>query len=309
MCRDAIYGFDLEFGTHERWIPTADGSIGTSVNDYGVAKCTKIMDSTLDDIEFLVSSDHRVGVLETLDEGPCDRDQLRAVTGASSPTMGRVLNDFGDRNWIERDGHTYRLTGLGEFVADRLAEFVDAMTVERRLREVSPWLPYELEGFSVDFLSDAVVSYPGPGYPFKPIERHVHLMEETETIRGFGMVLLKANVVESFFDSVFDGLHVEMIYPPEVFEAMLTWNPDDVARSLQLDHHSVYLHDDLPNSDWCGICLSDERLSICCYEPETGSLRSIVDTDDTDAYSWGESIVEQYRTEAQPLEDVDELLS
>ena len=267
------------------------------------------MGAILDEIEFLVSSDHRVGVLERLNDGPCDRDTLRSVTGASSPTMGRVLNDFNDRNWIERDGRTYQLTGLGEFVANRFAEFSDAMVTERRLRDISPWLPTDLDGFSVELLTDAVVSYPGPGYPYEPLDRHVQLVEESETIRGFGMVLLKANVLEVYFDCVFAGLTVEMIYSPHVFETMLAWNPETVTEAIQRDNYTVMFHDDLPNSEWCGICLSDDRVSLCCYEPETGMLQSLVDTDAPKAYAWGESILEHYRAEAQPLEDADELLS
>lgn len=267
------------------------------------------MRSALDDVEFLVSSKHRTGVLQALADQPCDRNELRAVTGASSPTMGRILSDFQDRHWIERDNHTYRLTGMGEFVVDQLDGFLEAMGLEGALRDVAPWLPYELEGFSVDFLTDAVISFPGPGYPYTPLERHMQLMEETEAVRGFGMVLLKANVVEAVFDHIFEGLNVEMIYPPEVFEEMLTWDPDTVAESLTLEHHTVYLHDDLPHSEWCGICLSDERLSICCYEPGTGMLRSLVDTDDQQARSWGESVLEQYRDEAEPVEEADEVLS
>ncbi|MDJ1430557.1 transcriptional regulator [Halostagnicola sp. A-GB9-2] len=267
------------------------------------------MAKALEDVEFLVSSSHRVGVLNALMEHPRDRNELRETTGASSPTMGRILSDFETRRWIEREGHTYRLTGSGEFVADRLAEFLEAMALERRLRDISPWLPYELDGFCVDLLTDAVVSYPGPGYPYEPLERNEHLLEETETIRGFGMVLLKASVLEDFFDRVFDGLEVEMIYPPHVFEAILNWNSEVVCEAVELDTHTVYLHDDLPSSEWCGICLSDTRLSICCYEPDTGTLRSLVDTDTARAYEWGESIIERYRTEAQPLDDAEDLRS
>ena len=267
------------------------------------------MNTAREDIEFLVSSDHRMGVLDTLAENPCDRNDLRAATGASSPTMGRILSDFEDRYWIEREGHTYRLTGLGKFVADQLAGFLDAMAAEQRLREVSPWLPYELDGFSVELLTDAVVSYPGPGYPYEPVDRNAQLIEETDTIRGFGMVMLKASVLDDFFECVFDGLQVEMIYPPQVFETILAWNPETVLDSIELNHHTVYLHDDLPNSDWCGVCLSDDRISICCYEPETGMLRSLVDTDAPQAYSWGESVIERYRSEARLLTDADDLRS
>ena len=266
------------------------------------------MDTTLDDIEFLASSQHRVGVLDALIENPCTRRDLRTETGASSPTMGRVLTDLEDRHWITKAERTYQLTDLGEFVATQLREFRDAMHLEHSVREVWPWLPTELDGFSVELLTDAVVSYPGPGYPYETLHRHVQLVEETETIRGFGMVLLKANVREVYFDCLFDGMAVEMIYPPHVFETMLAWNSDIVTAAIDRDNYTVMLHDDLPNGEWCGICLSDDRVSLCCYDPDTGMLQSLIDTDDPNAYSWGESIVEQYRAEAQPLDDVDDLL-
>lgn len=42
-------------------------------------------------------------MLEALAEGPTDRASLRAETGASSPTVGGVLADFGARRWVGRD--------------------------------------------------------------------------------------------------------------------------------------------------------------------------------------------------------------
>lgn len=64
-------------------------------------------DAPLDDIAFLARSAHRVGVLDALAEGQRERDQLRDATGASSPTLGRILADFEERHWVARDGRPY----------------------------------------------------------------------------------------------------------------------------------------------------------------------------------------------------------
>ncbi|WP_440770998.1 helix-turn-helix transcriptional regulator [Natronorubrum sp. DTA28] len=267
------------------------------------------MGETLDDIDFLVRSDHRVGVLETLAERPGDRNDLRAATGASSPTMGRILADFQDRHWIERDGRTYRLTELGEFVADRFGTFADAMALERRLRAVWPWLPHEVEGFGVDLFTDAVVSVPGPGYPYQPVERLTQLLAETTTMRGFGMAILKSSNLEPFFDRALDDLVCEYIYPPAVFEELLSWDGKTVAEATTRSNYTVLLHDDLPMGERCGICLFDDRVSICCFDHETGTLRSLVDTGSDEMYGWAASYYEQFRVEASPLEAADDLLS
>ena len=267
------------------------------------------MGTTLDDIEFLVISDHRVGVLDALARGPRDRDELRTATGASSPTMGRVLADFQDRHWIERDGRTYRLTSLGALVAGQFTEFRDAMAYQRRLCEIWPWLPHEIEGFTVELFSDVVVSKPGPGYPYKPIERLTELLTTTRTMRGFGMALLKSGNLEPFFDHVLDGLECEYIYPPAVFEDLLSWDEERVVETAMHPNYTVLLHDDLPLEDRCGICLFDDRVSICCYDTETGSLQSLVDTGSDEMCRWAESYYEQFRDEARLLDDEAEPLS
>lgn len=125
---------------------------------------THDMDSVLEEIAFLARSSHRLGVMKGLTDGAREREGLRAATGASTPTMSRILTDFEDRRWIVRDGPTYYLTPLGEFVAERFLGLREAMEIERKLRDVWQWLPREMEGFSVDLLTNAVVSYPGPGY-------------------------------------------------------------------------------------------------------------------------------------------------
>lgn len=90
----------------------------------------------MDEVEFLARSDHRVGVLEELTAGVRDRADLRTATGAFASTAGRVLSDFEERRWIARDGPSYGLTPLGEYVADRFLDLRDAMETERKLRDV-----------------------------------------------------------------------------------------------------------------------------------------------------------------------------
>lgn len=260
------------------------------------------MDSPNEEIEFLVRSDHRVAVLETLADRPRDRTELRSATGASRSTMGRVLSAFEDRRWVVRNGRTYELTVLGAFVADRLEELRDAMRLERTLRDVAQWLPYEIDGFSVDLFTDAVVSHPGPGYPYRPVERIEHLLDEAETVYGFGMAMLKSSALEAFFERTLDDLDCEYVYPPAVFEELLAWDEETVMEATTRPGYTVLLHDSLPVREWCGICLFDERVSICCYDPETGLLQAVVDTESPEMRAWAESVYERYRSEARPLE-------
>ena len=268
------------------------------------------MDAMPDDIEFLVTSDHRVAVLDTLTGGPRDRNELRSATGASSPTISRVLADFEERSWVEREGRTYRLTGLGEFVANRLTEFVDAMTVEHQLRDVWHWLPHEFDGFDVDLFSDVDVTYPGPGYPDRPTERRLELITETSTWRGVGVAMLGLRTLEASFERFLDQqdeFQCEYIYPPEVFEELLSWgDTETIMEAANSESYTVLLHGELPIADRFEISLFDDCVTICCYDYERGGLQALIETPSRDMRTWAESYYDQFREEAHPLGDAYE---
>ncbi|WP_338728519.1 transcriptional regulator [Haladaptatus sp. DJG-WS-42] len=260
------------------------------------------MDSAIADIEFLARSTHRVGVLEALETSPRDRADLKAVTGASSPTMGRILSDFEHRRWIVRAGRTYELTPLGEFVADRFLNLCEAMETEHKLRDVWQWLPREMEGFSVELFADAVVSVPGPGYPYEPVERLTHLIQETTRMRGFDTIVQKSINNEAVCDAVLDGMELEYVFSPTALEGTYAWNPERVRAVATSENCTVFVHDNLPDGDRCGIGIVDDRVGICCHDRTTGALVAIIDTDSPAAREWAISVYEGVRADASPVE-------
>ena len=267
------------------------------------------VEPSLAEIEFLARSVHRVGVLDALAERPHDRADLRAATGASSPTVGRVLSDFEERRWVVRTGHEYELTPLGAFVADRFADLREAMETERTLRDVWQWLPREMEGFTVDLFADAVVSHPGPGYPYEPVDRITRLIEGTDSMRGFGTTVLKSSNLEAACRAILGGTEFEYVYSPDVLAAVVSWNPERVAAAAACENCTTLVHDALPDGEWCGLGIYDDRVGICCHDVETGALRAVVDTDSAAARAWAESEYERIRAEARPLDGVDGLAS
>ena len=260
------------------------------------------MTAGIESIEFLARSAHRVGVLETLADGSTDRMALREATGASSPTVGRVLADFEDRRWVVRDGKTYALTPLGEYVADRFLSVRDAMATEEKLRDVWRWLPLEMPGFSVDLFADAVVSYPGPAYPYEPVERLCHLIESTSTMRGFDSIVYKSSNLEAACRAVLDGMEFEYVFTPEALEGTFAWNPEWMAAVAACENASVYVHDHLPDGDRCGLGIVDDRAGICCHDPRTGALVAVIDTDAPEAREWAISVFETVREAATPVD-------
>ncbi|MFC4440141.1 MULTISPECIES: helix-turn-helix transcriptional regulator [Natrialbaceae] len=261
------------------------------------------MVSSIEEIEFIACSEHRVGVLDALAEGGCDRADLRAATGAHASTIGRVIGDFEERRWIERSGSTYELTPLGEFVAERFAAFREAMDTEGKLRDVWQWLPREMEGFSVDLFADAVVAYPGPGYPYEPVDRVIQLFEESDSMCGFGATVFKSVANEAFCRAVLEGMEIEFVYSPAILAATVDWNPDLFEKTAARDHCTVLIHDDLPDRTRCGIDIFDDRVGICCHDTETRALQAWIDTDAPETREWAQAVFERYRQEARPVDE------
>jgi predicted transcriptional regulator len=215
--------------------------------------------------------------------------------------MGRILTDFEDRRWIVRDGPTYELTRLGEFVAARFLELREAMVIERKLRDVWRWLPREMEGFSAELFADAVVSYPGPGYPYEPVERLTQLIERTSRLRGFDSIVFKSINNETVCQAVLDGMELEYVYSPTALEGTFEWNPERVMEAAARENCTVYVHDDLPDGNRCGLGIVDDRAGICCHDAETGALTAVIDTDAPAAREWAIAAFERAREEAEPV--------
>lgn len=267
----------------------------------------------LDEVEFLTTSKHRVTVLQSLREAPRDRRDLRGITGASSPTMSRILIDFEQRDWLKRDGDRYRLTPLGVFVADRLVEFVDAMAVEHRLRDIWEWLPHEMDGFSIDLFSDVKITRPSPGYPDRAIERRLSLIAGASRWHGLGVAMLGLRTLHDAFERFLDqadDLTCVYIYPPTVFEEILAWGEETIHEAAQTASYTPLVHDGLPVDDRFEVCLFDDLVTICCYDDETGALQAIIETESEEARAWAERLFSRYRSEADPFDVVfDEVSS
>jgi predicted transcriptional regulator len=251
------------------------------------------LEASLADIEFLARSSHRVNVLDALAQDPFERSELSELTGASAPTMGRVLADLQERRWIDRDGPTYRLTHLGEFVADQFSTLCDAMTTERTLRDVWQWLPREMAGFSVDLFTDAVVSYPGPGYPYEPVERAAELIGNTRRMAGFGTAVIKSGSLETVCGAVMEGLELEYVFTPATFETTVAWDPEVIRETIACENCTVFVHDGLPDNDRCGLTIVDDRIAICCHDAETHTLQAVIDTGSPEAREWATAVHER----------------
>ena len=256
-------------------------------------------EAAIADVAFLTRSVHRTRALVALAERPRSRSDLRETTGVSASTIGRMLGEFQRRHWIRRDGHQYEATQLGAFVAAAMRELTRQVAIEQKLRDVWQWLPTEVDGFTVEMCSDAVVSVAETADPYRPVRRFVSLLAETDRFRFVGSDLaLIEPCKDEFRQRVLDGVRTEIIDPPSVARHVLSAYPDHCADPLKSGNLTIRVHDDVPSY---GLGLFDDRIGIVGYSTDSGTVQVLIDTDAAAARDWAESTYERYRSEASPL--------
>lgn len=260
----------------------------------------------IDDIAYLARSEHRVPTLAALTARPRSRSELWEMAGVSSSTIRRTLTEFENRNWIRKEGYKYEATQLGAFVASAMVDLIDRIEIEQKLRDVWHWLPGEESGFTIEMCFDATVTVADADDPYRPVNRFKTLFQGTDQFRSVGLdVALFEPCKDELCQRVIDGMHAEVINPPRVARYIRSTCPELFSETLESGDLTVRLHDGLPPY---GVSTFDDRVAISGYDPDSVTVRVLVDTDDSDAREWAESIYDSYRRETPtlPLETTEE---
>ncbi|MFC7214058.1 helix-turn-helix transcriptional regulator [Saliphagus sp. GCM10025334] len=257
------------------------------------------MVSALEDVEYLARSSHRVTVLTSLTEEPKTRAELRETTGASTSTISRTLRALEERRWVVRNGHCYEATPLGTYVAAGVTDLLERLETEQNFRDIWERLPVgEVDGGLEEF-ADAAVTPATVEDPYRPVSRFLALLGESDTFRfvGFELGLIEP-CIDELCRQIIDGLEATIIDLPGVANYIRSTYPDRSTRTLRSGNLTALLHDDPPPH---GLSLFDERVGLCVYAPNTGSLEAMVDTDSMAVRTWAEQTFERYRQGARPL--------
>jgi predicted transcriptional regulator len=258
------------------------------------------VDSPIGDIAYLARSRHRVPALVALTERPRSRSELCELTGVSSSTIRRTLEEFEDRIWIRKDGYRYTATRLGEEIASGMEGLIEQVETERKLRAIWHWLPDEVSEFTIETWEEMTITVAEPDAPYRPIDRFESLLEETNELR---LVRPEIALIEPCFDVLVqlidEGADVVLVARPESHTYFLSTYPERSSEMMQQDNFTVLEHDRLPS---CGTGLLDERVAISCYEQDSGTVHALVDTEVAAVYDWAESVSERYASEARPVD-------
>jgi predicted transcriptional regulator len=257
-------------------------------------------DSAVVDIAYLARSEHRVPTLVALAERPRSRSELCELTGVSSSTIRRTLDEFANRHWIRKDGYQYVATRLGEAIASGMEDLIDRVETERELRSVWHWLPDAISELPFETWSEFTITIAEPDAPYRPVGRFESLLREAATVR---FLRPEVALMDLCFDLIYqligEGVEVTLIDRPECHAYFLSTYPQRSSEMVRRDNFTTLEHDDLPPY---GVGLLDERVTISCYEEDSGTVHALVDSNAPAVREWAESVYESYRSSARHIE-------
>jgi predicted transcriptional regulator len=139
----------------------------------------------LADVDYLSRSENRVVILDALADGPATRRALAERTDVSRATLDRIVNEFEERGWAERqaDGE-YAATAAGTHVVREFRPFVESVAAVNRLGDAVEWLPTEGLDIGLGAFSDATVRHPKNDDPAETVEFVTELIRDSAEFRS-----------------------------------------------------------------------------------------------------------------------------
>lgn len=256
------------------------------------------MNTSVEEIEFLARSDHRVNALGALAAGPQSRDDLRTVTGASNATVGRLLNEFDSRTWIKRRGQRYELTLLGELIAEGFFDLVERFETERSIRDVWQWIPFDQMGVGIECLSDATVTQATENNPLAVMARVREFERRTTETQCFADYFPEP-CIDTRGEAIAAGTQrLEAVFTHSAVTATMSskWASrfTEIVASERTDI-SLY-----PGEITHAAGIND-GVAYLVIEDDENNVVALVETDDERVVGWVEGRFEAYRRDSTVL--------
>ncbi|WP_458210607.1 helix-turn-helix transcriptional regulator [Haladaptatus sp. NG-SE-30] len=260
------------------------------------------MAGVLDDIRFLADSQHRAVVMDSLASGPCSRAELRDVTGASSATVGRIVQAFEEHGWLERDGTHYSLTALGEFVATSFAEFRHDMALARELDDLLPHVPMDEIGIDVAHISDAFVTRRTQTNPFAVVSRVRELELDSAAARSL-TDFFPEPCIDGRYEAIVNGTQTfEAVFAPIVIEAaMASDSASKFEAIVAADRTEIHVYD----GEISHPVMFHDGVACLVVRDEANVSIGMIETDDETVVDWVTDVFDAYRREATLLTSGD----
>lgn len=259
-----------------------------------------VLGAPLEELEFLARSPNRIRVLDALTQGPVGRYDLEESTGVTRATLGRILDDFGERGWVVESDREYETTQLGSYVSREMTGVLSRFEPVPDLNEVAQWFPEEGFDFDLGNLAGATIFRATKSNALAPTAHISNRIRTADRVRLVTYSVLP-DVIDACWRGVVDGdLEFESVLSEAAFESFGT-DQQTVERAMELiqvDASDVYVSQgDVPST----VFIVDELVLLCLSGGE-GAPLAVIETDDEAVFSWAESTIDDQCREGDRLD-------
>lgn len=259
------------------------------------------MDATLDDIQFLANSANRIQVLEALTSGAASRRELQDATGVPRSTAARALDDAEARGWVRSEGSRYWLTSSGEAMITEFRRYLEATEGIHHLGPAIDWLPEPAWELDFHCFREAEVTTPTETNPTAHFDRAMGHFRGSDRYRG---------LTQNSLPEYMNALHGRVVEGQLDFEGVIEASFID---ALDNDPQRVALWQDIADRMWLyngrvplNIHIVDGTVLLwLCDENQAGDdvlVKGLLESTHPDVVSWAESLYDEHRADAEPLD-------
>ncbi|MFC6767481.1 helix-turn-helix transcriptional regulator [Natrinema soli] len=237
-------------------------------------------------------------VLEVLLEEPLDRREIEACLDVSRATSHRYTQWVDEQGFVEKVDGRFQLTWRGAVIAEEVLRFEANVRTAHRMTPLLDAICEDHRDFVLEPFVDATITVAEPDDPYKPIERFIALVSESDTFRGFNTTHMAPLILGEFHQQVFEETDTEIVYLPHIVEKLFETYPERAQEAIDSGHLALRTRDELPY----GLALLDDRVGIGGYDETTGLMQVFVDTDAPIAREWAERVYASVRADSSPLD-------
>ncbi|WP_435157589.1 helix-turn-helix transcriptional regulator [Haladaptatus sp. DFWS20] len=238
-------------------------------------------------------------VLEALFYGPLDRREIEAELGVSRATSHRFIRWLGEQELAKKVDGRFELTGYGQVVAEEVLRFERNLATADRLSPLLDTICESHKEFVIEPFGDATVTAASPADPYRPVQRFLTLLGESETLRGFNTTHMVPLSLGAFHEQLFENTDTEIIYLPDAVEKLVETYPERASAALERGHLKLRTREALPY----GLAIFDDRVGIGGYDEQNGTMQVFVDSETAIAREWAERVYNVYRERSEPLNE------
>lgn len=256
-----------------------------------------VMLEPFEDLSFLMGSENRMRVLETIADQPHTQEELVESIGTSNVTIGRILDDLLERGWLERRNDRYETTILGSAVAADMISLEKTISVAQEFRPITAYFSRSDLDFNPRLLSEAEMARSPRDSAFEHVDYWAQLFRAADEFRGLS-THVPVTLLEVFNELLRDGdFTLSSVLAGELVDKLMAETESRKALHEMIAlGANIYRHD---GGDWdYAIGVYDaEMMSVAGFD-ELGTPRVKIVSTAPPLRDWAESKVQDYREQS-----------